>query len=500
LELNPLPQFMGHTPHDWLRNIRVTMIKGATDSVLDEVIQGLQDQFKQLGHTILEEPQSPLDILITTAAENQPLDWHDALFFTARRRFQLDRAPLVFTLIHLTQYRFQELLDHFERAALAEEPVPSQYGFPGLAPMAYETLHEQGRRAGPILSLARLLQSQAKSIRIVLVVGNDHPHEAYFFDLVGSYPRIVFEQGDTFYQELVLRMVTAACTLELDKHEEVGEPIPLAVWKALSTPAAMRRAGHEFGHRKFFTSMVKVSNLVSVPRFNDAIASQYSEGCFATWEPALPGLVTTITGSIRPVEKDNLTDDELSVIVGVHQGLQGALVRRVDGKRNDNPSSEAVELIGLDEHLPAIELAPEWGLSPSWGSKSHKVPVVRSKLHGHRGVRSYDPAKVEHVFLNTPYYDYPVSCSTSAQAQAIISAFARSQALNHPEDPRYLVFTILPGHGLLIVEKWVAGKAPFQAIWEAIDSGTLAVESHVPQGRLIYTLNGEGFMVLHENA
>jgi hypothetical protein len=30
-------------------------------------------------------------------------------------------------------------------------------------------------------------------------------------------------------------------------------------------------------------------------------AAQYSEGCFATWDPAVAGLVANVTGSARPV-------------------------------------------------------------------------------------------------------------------------------------------------------------------------------------------------------
>jgi hypothetical protein len=47
-----------------------------------------------------------------------------------------------------------------------------------------------------------------------------------------------------------------------------------------------------------------------------------------------------------------------------------------------------------------------------------------------------------------------------------------------------VVFTILPGHGVIVVEKWVAGKAPFQVIWESMDAGALEVEARVPQGPL----------------
>jgi hypothetical protein len=177
--------------------------------------------------------------------------------------------------------------------------------------------------------------------------------------------------------------------------------------------------------------------------------------------------------------------------VGVRGDGKGAQVRHVQGRRNDPPSSEAVELMDMDSKLPRIELDQPWEID-------RPVPVVRSKLHGHRGVQSFDPRWVEHVPLDDPYYHYPVSCATQAQAQAIKQAFSRSQALQNPEDPRQLAFTVLPGHGVVIAEKWVADKDPFQAMWEAMDSGQLEVSNRVPQGTLSYGLDPNGRMVLDE--
>jgi hypothetical protein len=220
-----------------------------------------------------------------------------------------------------------------------------------------------------------------------------------------------------------------------------------------------------------------------------AIADQYSEGCFATWDPQLNALIATVTGSARPVDKGNLTDDDLSVIVGVQPGCCGAVVMRVEGNANDLPSSEAVEMMDMDSSLPRIKLDAAWPLQA-------EVPVVRSKLHGHRGIASYDPEFVEHVFLDTAYYHYPVSCSTDSQARAIKAAFARSEALRNPADPRQVVFTVLPGHGIMIVEKWIPGKAPFQTLWEYFDSGVIEVVKAIPQGPLAFVPDASGKMIL----
>jgi hypothetical protein len=329
-------------------------------------------------------------------------------------------------------------------------------------------------------------------IRNILIVGDTNPLGAYTFDLVGAHPWTDASDLPAFYQDLVLRIATAASTEEVTEHQVVGDLLSREIWRALSTPQAMIQAGRELGKRKFFTEMVQVNQLVNVPAVHEAVSSQYSEGCYATWEPALNALIATVTGSARPVDKDKLTEDELAIITGIRQNSKGALVRHVAGKRNDPPSSEAVEMIAMDIALPRLRLGPEWGFAS--GAASPMVPVTRSKLHGHRGVKSYDPKQIEHVMLDTPYYYYPVSCSTEAQARAIRTAFSRSQALRRPEDPRQIVFTVLPGHGMIVVEKWVAGKAPFQLIWEAMDSGALEIDKLIPQGPFFFLEDGTGKM------
>ncbi|HEY4717575.1 MAG TPA: hypothetical protein VIH14_01055, partial [Anaerolineales bacterium] len=217
---------------------------------------------------------------------------------------------------------------------------------------------------------------------------------------------------------------------------------------------------------------------------NEGVARQYSEGCFATWDPRVQALIATVTGSARPVHKGRLTDDDLAVIVGVRADGAGAQVRHVEGKRNDPPSSEAVEMMDMDQLLPKT---PHETVA---GVKS-EVPVVRSKLHGHRGVKAFNPKLVEYVPLDPPYYHYLVSCATEAQARGIKSAFARSKSLRNPADPRLIAFTVLPGHGVVMAEKWQKDKVPFQLIWEAMDSGDLQIDPHVPQGPMSYeAVNG----------
>ena len=81
-----------------------------------------------------------------------------------------------------------------------------------MGPEAYHTLYEQGKRGGPILSLLRTVQTQAMSIRVVLVVGYDIAEEAYVFDLVGAHPRIEAVDVDIFYKDIMGRIVTAIST------------------------------------------------------------------------------------------------------------------------------------------------------------------------------------------------------------------------------------------------------------------------------------------------
>ena len=472
--------------HSWWRKISLSYVPAQESPLLNNFTANLLDRFRQAGHIVSETPNAGTEVLLTTAKFYQPVRWREAKIFTARRQYNLEHSPTVFTIVEATPEEVQEKLDYFQGALKKDSPDPKDFELPGLGPEAYHTLYEQGKRGGPILSLLRTVQTQAMSIRVVLLVGYDAPEEAYVFDLVGAHPRIEAADEDYFYEDIMGRIVTAISTYEITEHEQVGEPVPEDVWKELRTPAGMQKAGYELGKRQFFTEMITVTNLATVPAVPDAIASQYSEGCFATWDPEINGLVTTVTGSARPVIKDQLTDDELAIIVGVRPDGRGAQIRHVEGKRNDPPSSEAVELMEMDKDLPWIKIEGDLD-----------VPVSRSKLHGHRGVTAYSAEHVEHVFLEEPYYHFPVSCSTEAQAHAIHSAFSNSAALQDPEDPRQVVFTILPGHGIVIAEKWVPGKVPFQVMWEYMDAGWLVVDNMVPQGVLTFEPGDGGMMVLN---
>lgn len=476
------------TIHPWLRReVRVVFVPGLSTTVLlEEVVERLLNRFRRWGHIVQEFPNGETDLILTTAPFGQPIGWRESLLLTARRRFRLPRTPTVCTLVHATAREFRRLLGRLQRALTRPVPDPQDFAFPGLAPQAWRVLVEQGRRGGPMLAMERLIQAQAKCLRILLVVGTDRPQVAYPLDLVGAYPRCAAEDPDRFYDDLVLRLVTALSVRDIADHQVVEPPIRAREWQALTTPAAMIRASRELDARHFFTEMVRISDLVHVPAVSDAVAEQYSEGCFATWDPQLGALVTTVTGSARPVGKGHIAEDDLTVVVGVRPDQRGALYRTVEGKLTGTPSSEALEMYAMDSFLPTIPLETSQG--------TISVPVARSKLHGHRGIAAYDPRSVEYVPMAPPYQHYPVSCGTDAQAEGIIEAFRRSEALQNPGDPRSVVFTILPGHGTVIVEKWVPGKEPFQVIWELMDAGALQVDSFVPQGPLKYVPEATGLM------
>jgi hypothetical protein len=470
--------------HPWTRHIQVCYVPGPRDALIDAMVPDLLAAFAQLGHDVEKRPTPETDVVLTTARFGEPLEWREATFFSLRRTYGLVHQPTLYTIVHVQREEFERLLAHFDTILRKERPDPGDYEFPGLSPTAHRVLDEQGRRGGPILSLERLVQAQAMSIRVLLVVGDRRADDIYHFDLVGAYPTSEGATLDEVYEDTARRIATTVSTKEVTAHEVVGETIPRSLWQRLETPTAMAAAGRELGRRGFFTEMVRIADIVAVPAVTEGVASQYSEGCFATWDPTLGALVATVTGSARPVDKGAITEDDVAVIVGVREDRAGAQVREVDGKRNDPPSSEAVEMMDMDRTLPQIDF------------HGASVPIVRSKLHGHRGIAGYDSARVEFVPLEEPYYHYLVSCATDAQAQGIKGAFERSQTLRDPDDPRPLAFTVLPGHGCFIAEKWIDGKTPFQTMWEFMDAGYLQIESRLPQGPMSYEDAGDGRMKL----
>ena len=468
-----------HTPtHTWLKQLNVSYLPGPSTPLADQVARDLMGFLHSEGHTTQELPTADTDVILTTARLGEPLGWREAFMFTARRRFGLNHVPTVFTVVHATHRQFSELLSETE--SILRNGVESTPRFAGIPETASRTLYQQGKRGGAMMYLLRIVQIQSKSIRVLLVVGDEKPDSAFLFDLVGAHPQIRNDDPQSFYKDIATRIMTAASTQEITRHRVVKPEIRREVWEGLPTIRYMTQASQELGKRDFFTEMIHVSDVAEIPGFSDAISQQYSEGCFATWDVLIDGLLTTITGSARPVRKENITDKDLAVIVGIKSEHDGALIRQVEGHPNHPPSSEAVEMIGMDLKLPRITLF-----------NGAQVPVIRSKLHGHRGVRSFNCDRVEYVSVPESYLYYPVSCSTDAQYRAVQEAFSSSVALQNPGDPRQMVFTVLPGHGVVIVEKWVEGKQPFQVIWEGMDQRDIEISNEIPQGPFTFRTQAE---------
>jgi len=462
--------------HAFWRPVRIAAVPGPSLPMLADVVAGVRRAMTERGHSWTDEPDDRIDAFVTTARVHEPIAWRTSPLFTGRKRYGLSGKPATYTFVHVTQSQLDHMLRTFDKALQKSSPRPEDFDFPGLSTNAWQVLSDQGRRGGPMMCVGRLLQAQSKSLRVVMVVGDDRPVAAHLFDLAGAFPRIDAATDRGFFTEIGLRIATHLSTREVTNHRVAGPAVSRETWQRSPAPAAMVRASRELGARQFFTRMVRIADLVDVPAITGTIAQQYSEGCLGTWDPTIGAQVVTVTGSQHPVVKGSLQEDDLAVITGVLPDGTGASVRLVEGLRNDPPSSEAVEFEAIDRRLPR---------------RADGTPMVRSKLHGHRGVTSFDPRTVEYVPLDAPYFDYLVSCSTEAQANGVEAAFARSQALRDPNDPRTVVFTILPGHGLLMAEKWVTGREPFDVLLAAMDEGRLELSQGVPQGRMRYVPAGD---------
>jgi hypothetical protein len=470
--------------------VHVAFLPGETTDLLDDLLPKLRREFRRQGHVVQDSPDRHTDLVLTTGPFGRPVSWREAAIFRLRPEFGVRHNPVVYSLVHATTDEFDDVISRLEIALKPDDPDPGDFALEGLNDTAYHVLHEQGRRGGPILALERAVQAQVKSIRVLLTVGDGRPERVFHFDLVGAHPQSTGTPQD-IVENVVLRMVTTVSTEEVAEHEATSEVVPHELWKQLTTPHSMSVASAELGARGFFTEPVVIADLVNVPAVSKAVADHYSEGCFGTWEPGVGGLITTVTGSVRPVHKGRVTPDDLAVVVGLRPNGMGAFYRPIEGLEPTPPSSEGLELMAMDQLLPRITLPEAW-------RTNGPVPMLRSKLHGHRGIVAFDPERVEFVPLDPPYYDYLVSCASDAQAMGVKEAFSRSQALRDPGDPRTVVFTVLPGHGVMIAEKWVDDRAPFEEIWGAMDANALAVTSKVPQGRLRFVEDGPRMLLEEE--
>src|SRR5690349_827612 len=187
----------------------------------------------QEGHTTQELPSADTDVILTTARLGEPLGWREAFMFTARRRYGLNHVPTVFTIVHATYEQFNSLLAETE--TILKNGVESTPRFPGIPETASRTLYQQGKRGGAIMYLLRIVQIQTKSIRVLLVLGDEKPDSAYLFDLVGAHPQIHNDDPQFFYKDIATRIMTAASTEEITRHQAVEPEIKREVWDNLAT-------------------------------------------------------------------------------------------------------------------------------------------------------------------------------------------------------------------------------------------------------------------------
>lgn len=160
-------QFVLDRPvHPWLKTVRVAYLDGPSTPMAEEVAQGIMRHLGDLGHVAQAQPTDETDVVLTTGRFGEPLSWRSAPAFQLRRQYGLTHTPQLWTVIQVRPAELSALLAHFERA-LAKDPLDlADFEFPGLAPTAYRPLVEQGRRAGAIMSVMRLLQAQALSLWI----------------------------------------------------------------------------------------------------------------------------------------------------------------------------------------------------------------------------------------------------------------------------------------------------------------------------------------------
>src|SRR5581483_173074 len=199
-------------------------------------------------------------------------------------------------------------------------------------------------------------------------------------------------------------------------------------------------------------------------------SNQYSEGCLATYDPALGFLLTTATGSARVVDKRYISRADIALVQEIKPDYTGVRIPRVEGRPFVKPSVEAVELARIIFDAPRFA-----GLRPT-------VPV--SIVHLHMGVATYNPAVVEYVTLDPPFYTCPVTCGTRELADGTARAFARSSVLGDRDEARRIAVLEQPTHGCMLLELGEGTTPPYQRIFDAIDRGDLVLSFDVPQGRV----------------
>jgi hypothetical protein len=467
--------------HAWVRPIEVAYLPRQQTPAVALAAEALFAWLRGIGCALVARPSNSTDLIVTTGRFGQPVSRDRALLFHAKREYQLSRRPTLLTIVDIPEVEYQAWHGHFAELARLPEAEAARVQYAGLGPQAAEVIAHQARRGGPELALARYLQAQFLSIRVLALRTLDgRPFRAVHHDLAGARPVTEAADIETFAADAGARILAAACAREVNRHTISDEPLPAEAWDALEGPEAMLRAGPTFAAHGFFTTPFYVEKLLGYRGLSDAISAQFSEGCYAVFEPGVPGLITTATGSSRLVDKRAITRADQAVVTGLTRAGDGVVVRPVAGQESVVPSVEAVEMFSLCQAVPNHR-------RPNARSEVVTVPNVRAILHGHLGVESYDPCRVEAVLLDPLYYTQLVSCGTGPLAAGTAAAFARSQALQDLNDPRQVIFLEQPGHGIMVAEKWPPPGSPgrpFDTIRDYLETGGLRTTLEIAQGPL----------------
>lgn len=480
------PEIKRQYPHEFIEPKTAAFVTSVpTDRLVAGLIPDLIETLNSLGNPTVyplenqkKQPyfvQEP-EVIFTTANFNEIVE--NPLMAGAKDIFNLryNRHPKVVTLVGLDRQEFRAGLAFFADFAKKTQASPYDLAFVGLPETAAKELHSQAKR-DPMLGLIRLIQAQARGVDVVAVIGNKEKGEIESlvrFDLAGGHPEIKISDPRNLQEavrELVLRLMTFWSTTPATSHQRGGPILRKSFAEELMRTSGQRliEAGRRLGELGFFTDPVVIENLIGrdsplLKKISGLISRQYSEGCLELYHPDLYLWLTSATGSDHLVDKRKLTPEDLAVVYGIKPDLSGALLPPEGASGSVLPSSEAVEMAGMD--LLA-------GLPRGF---------FIAKAHGHLGVVSYDNRTVKHLELLEKYQKFPVSCSTLELAQATIEPLKEAVET----DPDFYKFDLVvltqPCHGIWILEKAVKGREPFAKILEALETGEIEVSSQaIPQ-------------------
>lgn len=434
-------------------------------------------QFEFSGCEVVDLRDGP-DFILTTAPFLRLLKWKEARVRLRKyvNEERKNRESCIYAIVHAKPREFFDFL-HIRAGELAkEEPNIGLFTFPGLPDRSPAILLRQGKQRGPIMTLLRLTQLQAWNMNVLLIVGEQQVEDAYLFDLVGAHPRIPTDSHEELCLDFVTRIIVKESTEEVTDHQHLGR-VKGRVVGEMTTLEEMCAASARLGKLGFFDEMVRLQDLI--PHANLArlvggsITEQYSEGCFAVWDPIAEGLVTTVTGSAVPVSKGEIEPKNLTLVVEPRSDERGVLYRGL--LNNSKPSSEALEMIYMVRSVPTTMVEVP-------GIGEVKVPVIHWILHGHNAVDEFDARYWEHIHLKRASRFAPVSCATLDQAKLIEDVAKRSETLQNPDDPRWGVVAVISGHGSIIIGKWRPGMRAFESFLTSLDRGYIRMTNNVPQG------------------